>query len=651
MLFEPNFLANARRMAWAIAARVLPPPPPLDYLAWAKEHVRFGNESQYPGRYNERLFPYFTPIFEALGPEHPCRVVVVKKSAQLGGTVLAQIFIAASLALDPGPVLYVHPTEGNAGRWAKTKWRVMIRQIDALKRLFKDGNSREPGASLLYQERRDGLGSLTISGANSEASLSMISMPRQVQDDLSKWEANRAGDPEVQADSRSMAFLWGKVLKISTPLMEDSCKITKAYLRGNRVKLHVACPHCGHRHALEWENLEPNLKPDAPQDACFNCPDCGGLIDEVLRRDMVRDLIAVAERPEITSTYSIEIWSAYSPLVTLAQISEAWFKVKGDPAGEQGFFNDWLGRPYKGAGDAPDWEALVERGKASHYRRGRIPRGGLYLCIGVDCQDDRVEAQVVAFGRDLRRFVVDYIVIAGHISESGTRKKLDTLLAAEWPDSFGRKRACDLLAIDGNAFTEDVFDWVKRHPASKVIMVRGIKSDAAPPLTRVRRERKRDGTPIKYSKRFFNMGASPMKTALYGSLKKTDPLERAFIAFPQGLDNEYFEQLCSERRKPIKVKGGGVEYRWVKPDGQNNEALDNMLQAEAAAFRLGWRTNSDAIWDRVEAEIEKPAPEIQGDLEDLLTAPQTAAGSIPPAADKPREDKQSAAARRRALLD
>jgi hypothetical protein len=30
-------------------------------------------------------------------------------------------------------------------------------------------------------------------------------MPRQVQDDLAKWELNAAGDPEQQADSRSAA--------------------------------------------------------------------------------------------------------------------------------------------------------------------------------------------------------------------------------------------------------------------------------------------------------------------------------------------------------------------------------------------------------------------------------------------------------------
>ncbi len=171
MYIDPAYLANVERQAQAAAKTVLEPPPPLDYLAWAVDHVRFGNESQFPGRYQKSRFPYFDLILEALGPEHVARVIVLMKSAQLGGTVLAQIFAAASLDLDPGPFLYVHPTEGNAGRWAKTKWRVMLRQIKHLVKKFRDTNSREPGASLLYQELRDGRGAITIGGANSEASL------------------------------------------------------------------------------------------------------------------------------------------------------------------------------------------------------------------------------------------------------------------------------------------------------------------------------------------------------------------------------------------------------------------------------------------------------------------------------------------------
>lgn len=650
MQIDAAYLTNPERLGWLLAADILEPPPPLDYSAWAREHVRFGNESRFTGPYQPDKFPYNDFVLKLLSPEHASRVVAMKKSAQLGGTVLAQIFVAASLDLDPGPFLYVLPTDDNAERWSNLKWRPMLRQIESLKAQFKTGASREPGASTLFQERRDGRGSLTISGANSESSLSMISMSRQVQDDLSKWQTNRGGDPEAQANSRSMAFLWAKIFKVSTPLIKDSCRITKAFDAGTQWHMYVRCPHaeCGHEHPLLWENLEPYLDPLKPDEAAFVCPGCSGLITERDRLPLVIDAGRV-ERWRMHNPgaghESIYIWSAYSSLVTLPQIAREWFAAKGDPAAEQVFYNDWLGLAYSVPGGAPEWEALRDRADAIGHRRGTIPAGGLILSIGVDCQDDRVECHVVAFGRDLRRFVVDYIIIPGHIGTDACRDKLDKLLSAAWPDSFGNRRQADILAIDGNAWTDDVWDWAKRHPQSRVIMVRGVGSDAAVPLARVKRETGKTGKKLRYSKRFYNMGASPLKSALYANLKKADPLERGFVAFASGLGDIYFEQLCAEVRKPFKLRGGAVEYRWVLPASKRNEALDTMLQAEAGAIQKGFRHFTDLQWDQLSAELERPAPNVQGDLEDLLTP-----GSVPAAGGDIAASKETAAERRARLL-
>src|SRR4029077_20400566 len=46
-----------------------------------------------------------------------------------------------------------------------------------------------------------------------------ITVDRQVQDDLAKWEMTPAGDPESQADNRSRAIEFAKIFKVSTPLV------------------------------------------------------------------------------------------------------------------------------------------------------------------------------------------------------------------------------------------------------------------------------------------------------------------------------------------------------------------------------------------------------------------------------------------------
>ncbi len=616
-------LANAAFVAAQVFLSVLTPPPPVDLNAWAQRHVVFGAESPVPGRYDPDLFPYFRRILEVLAPDHPARVVTLKKSAQIGGTVIAQIFAGGTLDLDPAPLLYVHPTEGNAARWVKTKWRPFLRQTSSLAQLFPTSQSRDAAASTFYQERRDGRGHILVGGANSEASLSMVSMPRQIQDDLSKWEKNAAGDPEVQADSRSKAFEFAKILKIGTPLIKDSCRITRSFQASTQEHFHLPCPHCGHMHPLEWQNMLDGLDEADPDAAHFTCPSCGGVIEQQHRREMLAGGAWVAHNPGGREP-GFHLWAAYSPLESWTRIAMAWLSAKGDPQREQAFLNDTAGLAFEAAGEAPPWEALRDRAEASPRQRGIVPAGGLILTMGMDCQDDRVEWQLVAHGREYRRFVVECGVVEGSITDAGTHQALDRLIARTWRDFQGQPRKLDMTAIDGNAWTNDVLEWVKKSPIDRVMMVRGARTDQAPMLVKVKIERTRDGKVRKYGGRFYNVGVSGLKIALYKNLSKTDPLARGYVDLPAGLEDEYFRQLTAERRVAVRSKKDGfTEHRWVKSAGLRNEALDTMLYAEAAAVRKGWRTKDAAAWDVLEGQLEAPALAPQLDLEEIaLAAPQ-----------------------------
>ncbi|WP_137136568.1 terminase gpA endonuclease subunit [Rhizobium sp. FKY42] len=610
--------ANAERLAYDVMAEVLQPPAEVDYLAWAIDNIKFSKrESPFPGDYNPDNFPYFNEILKALSPSDPCRIVTLMKSAQLGGTVLANIFTLGSLAMDPGDLLYVWPTVTKAENWSKMKLAPMLRNTSSLAKAFPM-KSRDGHDSLLYKERADGRGAMLIMGAN--APIDQVSVPRQVQDDLSKFENNSAGDPETQADSRSRAYEFAKVFKISTPLVMPGCRITRSFEDGSQEHLYVPCPHCGHMQTLEWENMLANLDEAHPEKAHFTCIECGTEIEEHHRVKMARAGEWRAHNPKAKRQHrSFYLWSVISALQSWERIAREWLSAKGDPASEQTFLNDTVGRAYVTAGEAPPWETLRDRAAKSDYAKGRIPLGGLVLTLGIDCQIDRVECQIVAFGRDFRRFVVDYFVIPGHISDPVCQERLDALIYQTWKNSVGRPIGLDRVAIDGNAFTEEVWEWVRRHPASKLVMVRGANSDLAPLTQRVKKERNhRTGKVNKYSRRFYTFNGSVLKMALYRNVGKIDPLERGFVGFPTGLDDEYFRMLTAERRVPKKRKDGHTEYKWEKDAAQANEALDTMNQAEVAAILYGIRDMPDAIWDRLEAERESPMPEAQLDFEEGL---------------------------------
>lgn len=612
---EQRFLADTEALALGVIATVAMPMPAPNLNAWAEHNIEFGRESPEPGPYRRDTFPYFERILDVLSPEHPARVVTLMGSAQIGKTTLAQIFVGGSMDLDPSDMLFVHPTHDNALRWARGKWAKMRRQSEALRRVFGEAKSRDATDTTLYQEERLGRGSLQISGANSAASLSMVSTPRVIEDDIAKWEPNAAGDPERQADNRASAFEWAKIFKLSTPLFADTCRITRAYRAGTQERFHVPCPHCDHFQPLEWQNFRASIDPEKPEDAHFTCVACGCAIEHRHKSEMVACGKWVADNPSAREP-SFHVWRAYSRTRDWASIAREWLAAEGDPLAEQTFFNDVLGLPYERASEAPPWQAIRDRAEEDGHDRGTIPPGGLIVTAGADCQGDRVEVHVKAFGAELRRWSVDYLVIPHPIWEEECRRALDKLLGLAWPDAFGNRRGLDLLAIDGGAYTRDVFAWAKRHPWTKVIVVRGARSDQAPPLAQTKTERRPDGRVKKAQRRFFNVGVSGLKAALYEHLKKADPLARGYCGYPKGLGEAFYTQLTAETRVTEKDRWGYPRSVWRLPAGARNEVLDTETYAEAAAIRCGWYTLTPEQWDRLRGEREKPKDDGQGELFD-----------------------------------
>lgn len=602
-LFRSDFLAHPRHVVCGIMAGALQPPPPVDLNAWAIQHVIVGGDSPFPGRYDPDRCPPFRDILAALGPDTMARIITLLGSAQIGKTFLAQVFVGGSLDLDPGHVLYVHPTEHNGIRFSRTKWRPFLRQTPRMAEILQlDTSAKEGGNSTLYQERTDGRGSLTIGGASSEASLSMVTVKRQVQDDLAKWEKNTAGDPEAQADSRSKAFDDAKIFKLGTPLLQQSCRITRSFLAGTQNYYYVPCPHCGHEQRLDPDNFIATIDPAAPELAHFTCVQCEGQILETDRGAIVRQGHWIAHNPTAIDE-SFTLWAAYAPFERWERIARGYLAAQGDPATEQTWWNDTGGRAYELPGESPPWEELRDRAAASERQLGQVPTGALLLTLSLDCQDDYVDGAIYGWGQGLLRWLVARVRVEGHIREPETRATLNRLVDFEWPSATGTKRKIDLSGIDAGAWTDDVLEWAQNYPKTRVIMLRGVGGDGAPSLTIVRRERRRDGRLVKYHGRFFNVGVNALKGGLYKFLR-VEPGRVGYVDFPAGLDDDFFQQLTAEKRMAVIDRKGFTVFHWVKARGQRNEQLDLAVYAEALARRLGWRIMNARHWGRLAAQRE-----------------------------------------------
>lgn len=637
---EPRgFLGSAEAAVLRGLAMALQPPPVPDITRWCEENIVFDERSPFPGPFRIDRFPFLRRIHEVLSPEHPAREVTIRGSAQWGKTVsVLNPTIAAWHEYGPLDSLVVHPTSSAATEWVRTKWMPMRRQAPSLRAIFGDGRGEQTD-TLHNQEtiRRDG--TLRVTSAGSPDDLAGTTRRLVGMDDVSKFEMTPKGDPEQLAASRASGFEDAKILRISTPQVVGSCRITRAFQRSTQEHYHVPCPHCGNMAPLTWENFRRNLDPKRLSAACFSCDACGGVIDHSHKVAIVAAGRWVAHNPAGDHP-GFHLWRAYVPQRDWASIAIEYAQVMGwnsltlseqgetalqeavDAQTEQTFYNDVLGLPYEQASKGPDWEKLRDRAEkgadsetGAPLQRGMLPATGFIFGAGVDCQGDRIEIQLVAFGRNYRRWVIDNLVVPHHISTDEARDALNQLLKSAWRTAGGQRIGLDVLCIDGGAYTEDVWDWAMSHPYTRVLVTKGATSATAPALKRMEFDKRSDRMARRKRKQGFVVGVSQLKADFYAWLDKADPEARGYCRFAAGLGDEYYRQITSEIRV-LKTATSGVKVsRWVIAEaGRRNEALDTMLMAEAGARFKQWTYMSDAAWDQLEAERGGPAAEPQGDL-------------------------------------
>ncbi len=656
-----GFLSAAEAVVLRAAAATMQPPPPPDITRWCEENIVFDERSPMPGPFRIEKFPFLREIHEVLSPEHPAREVTVRGSAQWGKTVsVLQPTLGAWHEYGPLDSLVVHPTMSAATEWVNNKWLPMRRQAPGLRAIFGDGRGENRDATM-NQETLSRNGSLKVASAGSPADLTGTTRKLVIGDDLAKWEMTEMGDPEALMVSRASAFEDAKILRISTAMISGTCRISRAYQRSDQRLFFVPCPHCGNMAPLTWENFRANINPEKLHAAHFTCDACGAVIDHSHKVAMVGAGRWVAQNPRGDHP-GFHLWRAYVPQrdwasiaveyaqvmgwtsLTVTQATEQAIRKQVEAETEQTFFNDVLGLPYEQASKGPDWEALRDRVENAEMGevlpRGVVPARGVILTAGVDCQQDRMEVHIVAFGANAKRWTVDYIVVPHHISDVDGMAALNALLKATWKTELGLRLGLDMMAVDVGTYTADVWAWAKKHPWNRVILVKGASSQSGPVMLPMKFERRADGQAMRQQKRAFVLNVSQMKADFFHWLTKTDPIERGHCAFAAGLGDEYYRQITAEVRVLKKARSGVVTSAWelVEPT-RRNEGLDTMNYAEAAARRKKWLAMTEDEWAALDLERGAAPAEQQADLFDASASTVQTITAKP----KPAEVVQAAA--------
>lgn len=166
---------------------------------------------------------------------------------------------------------------------------------------------------------------------------------------------------------------------------------------------------------------------------------------------------ATAPSDDLTAGYHLS--SLYSPVGWLSwkECVDVFEKTKTNPSLTQGFRNTILGETYEAESDAPEWQRLYE--KRETYPIGTIPMGGLFLTAGVDIQKDRIECEIVAWGRNKQSWSVEYFVLDGDTAKPEVWKQLENVLNRDYPHESGITLPIRVMCVDSGYATQDVYSF------------------------------------------------------------------------------------------------------------------------------------------------------------------------------------------------
>ena len=562
--------------------------------------------SSEPGKFRTSRTPYLREIMDALSPTSKYEKVVFMKGAQIGGTEAGNNWIGYIIDQAPGPMLVVQPTVEMGKRWSKGRLAPLIEDTPCLRNKVKDPRSRDSGNTVQSKEFPGG--QVVITGANSAVGLRSMPVRYLFCDEVDAYppDADSEGDPLTLAIQRTATFARRKIFIVSTPTIQGLSRIEKEFNSTDQRYYFVPCPFCGEFQKLKWENIR--YDSDSAK-VVYVCEHCQKFIEEHHKTKMLNEgrWQATNNKTEIqladatSRCCGFHLNSLYSPVgwMSWETCYRNYLVAEKDEQLLKAWTNTTLGLPWEEKGEVPDWGILFDR--REHYKIGTVPNGGYVLTAGVDVQNDRIELEVVAWGKNHESWSVDYRVICGSPTTQDPWKKLSAILNEEFESEDGVYRKINMLAIDSGFATQEVYNWVRGQSIHNVMAVKGVDNSLVPLNAPTKVDVNFRGKKISNTVRLWKVGVSILKSELYGYLAQTrnedGSIPHGYLHFPE-YNSEYFKQLTAEQLVTRIVKGY-PKREWQKTRDRN-EALDCRIYARAAAIALGIDRWSEAKWEQIE---------------------------------------------------
>lgn len=553
------------------------------------------------------MAPYQAEPMEAV-TDDSVQSVVLMWASQSGKTEVINNALSYHFHLDPSPILCVQPTLEMAASWSTDRLAPMIRDTPVLCELFGDPKARDSSNTKLYKKFPGGF--IAIAGANSPASLASRPIRVVVADEVDRFPASASteGDPISLAVKRSETFFNSVQILTSTPTLKHLSRIESEFELTDQRKWFCPCPHCGEFETLKWSQVKWDKDAEGnhlPETARMICEHCDKEISDKQRQEMVAkgEWRPTAEFKGKRGYHLNGLVSLFPPKrgyenrlhQAVAQFLDA--KHRGIES-LKSWVNTFLAETFEPSGETVESSPLLARREPY---AAEVPQDAVVLTAGIDCQQDRLEAEVVAWGKAEECWGIQSKIFYGQVTNPATWSELDEWLSKPWQHESGISLRIASAMIDTGYQSKIVYDFCKDKETRRVFAAKGV-GGSRPIVSRPSR-----GNSAKVP--LFSIGTDSSKELLYSRLKISES-GPGFCHFPidPGYDSEYFDQLTAEKAI-TKVKNGVKQRIWIKRRPRN-EALDIRVYALAAFVNLN--ANLDQLAKSLKAKsINEGKPKVQ----------------------------------------
>lgn len=581
----------------------------LPVSVWAARNVVVQDGPYAGSRLRLDAAPYLAGIMDTLYLPN-IEEVAVCASPQVGKTELLLSCLFYSMDYFPGPKLLAMPDEDTLGRAVEKKLLPRLKGSATLRKLYV----RYAKGAI---ELTDG-SSVYLASAQSPSQRASVSVRQMFLDEVDLYrQLAGQGAPVTEFRERTISYRGKrKHLLISKPLGDETSSIWVIVTTecDELRRYHVVCPACGTSQVMDDDNVVAIEGCKDPKEikrrklGRYRCPHCKYNWTDHARDAAVARGEWIADEPvQSPRAVGFHLPSLVSRFVSLSEIAADKLEAAAsdDERKKKDYANGRCAKPYKAVTLETKEDAILTR-RAMWLPAKTVPPEAVAITCGIDTQARSFWFSVLAWGRDMQSWLIDYGQI--HAWEEVVRLVHGT----RYPvlGQPGRDLGIWRAAIDscGNATehqiltrTEEVYAWCRTHGGGRLIPFKGRSRDHHVPVSWTTIDKlPHSGRGIPGGLQLYLLDVNFLKMLV---MKRLMPEARQPMLLHAATGEDYAKQMAAERL--VRDKNNRSVWEVLS---RENHLLDATMAAHACADDSWSPSLSWILSQEQDDKAPQPAP-------------------------------------------